>query len=245
LIAVARTGRLSEAIHRFRDAESGVPAAVATLLSGTILGGIGFLGYAIRAASDNNEAMLRVAERQGSGQLGGADVTTASSVALTAFAPLGFAFGTPLGWLTTYLMVSGLVRCVAAAAGERQGDPLLGFARRAVLRTKAAHRESRDAAERLRLEGEEVADRLVPGERVGIEQAVFVVVASRRKPDWTPGTVLACGDDYYLLLDAVERQLPTGLRTLYPLAEVAEAGVLRRVVPYTLPQLSEVRPAEP
>ena len=242
---MTRTGRLAELAWRFQNAEAGVPAAVATLLGGAILGGAGFLRYAIQAASDNNDAMLSVAQRQAAGQLGGADVTTASSVALTAFAPVGFVLATPLGWLSTYLLLSGLVRCVSAAVGERRGDPLLALTLWIVQRTKAARRLARDSAERLRLEGPEVADRLMRGERVGLDRSPLVVVASRRKPEWSPGTILACGDRYYSVAEAIDRQLPTGLRTLYPLAEVEETGAFRRVIPYVLPELSESRPVKP
>jgi len=239
------TLRSGEFLRRVEEAGSSAPAAIATLLAGFVIGAGGFLRFAIRAASENDDAMLAVARRQQDGSAPGPEVTTASSVALTALAPLQFVVGTPLGWLSTYLLVTGLYRAVAAAVGERRGEPVAGAVLTTVRRKHRARRAAREEAARLALEGPEVADRLVPGERVGIADAPLVVVASRRKPDWTPGTVLACGDRFFQVLDAVDRQLPTGLRALYPIEEVAGAAVFRRVVPYTLPPLTEVRPVDP
>jgi hypothetical protein len=150
-------------------------------------------------------------------------------------APIAFALGTPLGLLATYLTLTGLYRSVAAAVGEARPDPVLGLVAGGWRRSARRRRESRDAREREAQEGPEVADRLVLPARVGIEGADLVVVASRRKPAWTPGTVLDCDGRWFRVGDAVERPFSVGLRTLYPLNETKEADVFRRVVPYVLP----------
>ena len=199
-------------------------AAIATLVSGVVVGGVGFLRYATRVASENNDLMLEAARR-------GGDVTTAMSVSATMLSSLVFALGTPLGLLATYLTLTGLVRSVAAAAGERRGDPVLALVV-AGGRWLSRRRQSR---EREALEGPAVPDRVVLPARLGIANADLVVVASRRKSEWTPGTVLDCGGRWFRVGEPVERTLAVGLRTLYPLVETPEAEVFRRVVPYDLP----------
>ena len=195
-----------------------------------MVGGVGFLGYAARVASQNNDLMLEAARR-------GGDVTTAMPVSATMLSSLVFALGTPLGLLATYLTVTGLVRAVAAAAGERRGDPLIALVAFAWRRLAGSWAFRRETSEREALEGPEVPDRVVVPARFDIANADLVVVASRRKPDWTPGTVLDCGDRWFRVGAPVERTLAVGLRTLYPLVEVPETEVFRRVLPYELPPL--------
>jgi len=215
------------------NASRGTIAAIATLLTGFVIGVIGFLRFAQEAASANNTLMLEIAGRQASGTLKG-DITGAAPVALTMLSSLAFAIGTPLGWLSTYLVVTGLVRSVAAAVGERRGDPIVGSTRRLIARWRRRRRESRAVATLAALAGPEVADRIVGGERFGLI-ADLVIVASRPKPEWTAGTVLDCGGRWLRVGEAVERTLPVGLRTLYPLVEMREVEVFRRVVRYDLP----------
>ena len=81
-----------------------------TLLSGIVIGEIGFLRFAQEAASANNTLMLEIAGRQSSGTMGGQDVTVAAPVALTMLSSLTFALGTPMGWFATYLVLTGVVR---------------------------------------------------------------------------------------------------------------------------------------
>lgn len=220
-----------------RGWERSIPAALATLLVGLAVGGVGFVRFTRQVASDNNAAMLEVAGLQNAGARGGSDVTTAAPVALTMLAPFAFVIATPLGWLSAYLVVTGLVRSVAGAVREPRGDPLLalavrarrGWGRRRVIARATVARES--------LEGPEVADRLATAARFGIDGADLVVVASRRKEVWVRGTVLDCGGRYYRVGTAVDRTLPGGLRTLYPLIELPETEVFRRVVRYDLPAL--------
>jgi len=223
---------IGEAAHH---ASRGAFAAIVTLLSGVVIGEIGFLRFAAEAASVNNTLMLEIAGRQASGTMGGQDISGAAPVALTMLSAITFAVGTPLGWLATYLVVTGLVRCVAAAVSERRGDPIVGLVRRMVVRWRRRRDAARAVATYAALAGSEVRDRVVEGDRVGLAGATLVVVASRPKPDWTPGTVLDCGDRWLRVGNAVERTLPVGLRTLYPLVEMPDTDVFRRVVRYDLP----------
>ena len=85
------------------------------------------------------------------------------------------------------------------------------------------------------LAGPEVADHIEEAGRFGLSGADLVVVASRPKPEWTPGTVLDCGGRWLRVGPAVERTLPVGLRTLYPLVEAPGTEVFRRIVRYDLP----------
>jgi hypothetical protein len=208
---------------------------MATLLSGIVVGEIGFLRFAQEAASANNTLMLEIAARQSSGTMGGQDITVAAPVALTMLSSLTFALGTPLGWFATYLVLTGVVRCVAAGVGERRGDPVVGLTRRLVARWRRRRREARAEAAHVALAGPEVADRVLRAERFGIAGADLVVVASRPKPEWTPGTVLDCGDRWLCVGEAVQRSLPVGLRTLYPLVDMPASAVFRKLVRYELP----------
>lgn len=211
-------------------------AAVVTLLSGVVVGEIGFLRFARQVASANNELMLEIAARQSSGALGGEAITGAAPVALSMLSAITFAVATPLGWLASYLIVTGLVRSVAAAVGERRGDPIVALAA-SILRTRRIRRAaSREILAHDALAGPAVADRVVSPARVGIEGADLVVVASRPKPDWTPGTVLDCGGRWLSVGPAEQRSLAVGLRTLYPLSHLPDATVLRRVIRYELPR---------
>jgi hypothetical protein len=210
-------------------------AAIATLLSGFVIGVTGFLRFAQQAASANNTLMLEVAARQSTGTMAGADATVAAPVAMTMLAGLAFVVGTPVGWLALYLVLTGLVRCLAAAVGEQRGDPVLGIARRLLGGWSERRRAVRADATLAELAGPEVADRVVAAGRLAIVGADLVVVASRPKPEWTPGTVLDCGDRWLTVGEAIVRTLPVGLRTLYPLVETKEAEVFRRVVRYELP----------
>jgi hypothetical protein len=205
-----------------------------TLLTGVVAGGVGFFNFVQQAASDTNDLVLRAA-----GQ--GADVSTTTSMGLTAMAPLVFVVGTPLGWLSAYLTITGLIRSIATVTREPLGDPILALLLLWKQRTATTRVRARTDAAREAAEGPEVRDRLTSGERFGLAAHV-VVVASRPKLDWTPGTILDCGDRFYTVGEAEARTLPQGLRTLYPLTETPDAGVFRRLVRYDLPVREPERP---
>ncbi|HEX4825134.1 MAG TPA: hypothetical protein VFV19_12580 [Candidatus Polarisedimenticolaceae bacterium] len=212
-------------------------SAIATMLAGVVVGGVGFIHFVRQVASDNNDLMLEAARRQNEGTLGGHDVSTAWPVALTAIAPLAFVIGTPLGALSAYLVVTGVIRTIAGVVREPIGDPIVHGTIRWVRWQRGRETRRRDADVRVSLEGPEVADRLVTAQRMHVDDAELVVVASRRKTEWTEGTILDCGGLFYRVGPSVERMLPNGLRTLYPLREQPDAGVFRRLVSYDLPVL--------
>lgn len=214
-------------------------AAIVTLLAGVVVGEVGFFRFARQVASDNNALMLEIASRQSSGTMGGEEITAAAPVALSMFSAITFAIATPLGWLAIYLVLTGFVRSLAAAVGERRTDPIVALSARLLARRRSRRDARRETAAHDALAGPEVADRVVAPARVGIEGADLVVVASRPKPEWTPGTVLDCGDRWLSVGTAEQRSLAVGLRTLYPLSELPEAAIMRRVIRYELPPRAE------
>lgn len=152
-----------------------------------------------------------------------------------------FLFATVPGWLTMYLLVSGTLRAMAWSASDAMGDPILtaldGWltARRHSSTTESARR-NREA-----LEGPDVPDRLLPASWAGLTDADVVVVAARRKPDWTRGSCVITDDKWFTLGEPFDLQLPQGLRTIYPLTEQKVNEVLRRGVRYDLPPLLQPR----
>jgi hypothetical protein len=50
------------------------------------------------------------------------------------------------------------------------------------------------------------------------------------------GTVLECGGRWLRVGEAMQRSLPVGLRTVYPLVNMPDTAVFRRIVPYELPR---------
>jgi hypothetical protein len=153
---------------------------------------------------------------------------------LSFLSPFVFAFFTPVGLLSLYLTFTGWFRAVSAYVDDARGDPLLtvvdGLIHRA--RIRRADRRAQDA--RHQLEGAEVADRVLTGEAAGLPEAVWVVVASRRKPEWVAGAFVITEDKWYRINPPLERTTPNGVRTLYPLTEVGEMEVLRNGIRYDL-----------
>jgi hypothetical protein len=212
-----------------------VLAAIVTLLAGVVIGEVGFLRFARQVASDNNDLMLEIASRQASGP----EITAGAPVALSMFSAITFAIATPRGWFASYLVLTGFVRSIAAAAGERRADPIVALGAWLIARRRARRAAMRETAAHDALAGPEVADRVVAPGRVGMEGADFVIVASRPKPEWTPGTVLDCGDRWLSVGRAEQRSLAVGLRTLYPLSQLPEAAIMRRVLRYQMPRRAE------
>jgi hypothetical protein len=164
---------------------------------------------------------------------------TALATWLTSYLSfLSFALLTPAGLVSAYLGASGLFRAVAAAVDEPRGDPLLTALDAATRRAWSRHRSREATAARERAEGPEVPDRLVPGAVAGFPDATYVVVASRQKPGWAAGAFVITAEKWYRLGTPVERRMPGGLRTLYPLTELRDHEVLRRGIPYELPALT-------
>lgn len=153
-------------------------------------------------------------------------------------APLTYVLATPTGLLTFYLTITGYYRFAAWYVDAAQGDPLLTLVDSFVSkRRRAAAAQGANEAREAR-EGPEVPDRLITGRAAGIPDAELVVVSSRQKPGWDAGVFVITPDVWYRLGTPVERTLPGGLRTLYPLNEIRDLEVRRKSVEYELPALS-------
>jgi len=215
-------------------------SALATLLLGFAIGVPGFLRYAMRTGSAVTDTMLETADKVNQGQA--SEQKMAEAYALSMLALPAFLFFTPRGLVTLYVVGTGLLRCLAFASGEPRGDPLVAGLDAAVRRMRA-HRSARsEAATREAQEGPEVPDVLLSGRDGGAPEAVYAVVASRRKPGWSEGTFVLDGETRYRIGRPFDRRYAGGLRTVYPLVEAAQAEVMRRMVRYTLPQGSAVEP---
>jgi hypothetical protein len=153
-------------------------------------------------------------------------------------APFWFAFTTPVGLVATYLFVTGFLRTAGALVDDVRGDPVLTAIDAWAIRRAQDGRDERQRQQREALEGPDVPDRLVEGRAAGFPDADWVVIAARRKPEWTKGTFVVTADKWYRLLEPVERQMPVGLRTLYPLSEIRDLEAMRRRVDYELPPVS-------
>jgi hypothetical protein len=139
------------------------------------------------------------------------------------------------GWLALYLLATGVARIWYAMFDEPVGDPLLTAVDSLVVQQQGRLRDGRARRERLAREGAEVPDVLLAGSTAGFPEARWVVISSRRKAGWTAGTFVRSGEDWFKLHAPVERMLPTGLRTFYPMSAAAELEVIRRWVDYELP----------
>lgn len=160
----------------------------------------------------------------------------------SALSPLVFLVATPQGWLSEYLVLSGVARALSAWFDDPMGDPILTGLDHLQKRLRGGAKASHLRRSREREEGPEVPDQLFTGAWAGRPDVDLVVVASRRKPDWTKGTFVITSDKWYTLGEPFDIRLPNGLRTAYPLVEQKVCEVLRRGVSYELPPL---RPSPP
>jgi len=207
-------------------------SGLVTMLTGFALGIPGYFAFLEEAVAGGNEALLA---------LGAGQATPFSPQPVwTALSPLAFALFTPLGLLSSYLCVSGLVRGVSAwMTDDPRGDPLLTAVDAAAYRATARVARARRRRARERLEGPEAPDRLVTGAWAGLSDVDFIVLASRRKPGWDPGVFVITTNGWYRLGRPFDMPLPSGLRTAYPLTKIETLDVLRKGVPYELPPLSD------
>jgi hypothetical protein len=148
---------------------------------------------------------------------------------------VAFIVGTPAGWATAYLGITGLLRALGVAGDDPFGDPLLTVIDAMVWRAVSGRRSASARTRREQLEGTEVPDRVVPGVKLGMPEADFVIVASRVKPDWDQGTVLLGSERNYRVGAIEERTIAGRLRTLYPVTEHKDMEVFRRAIRYDLP----------
>jgi hypothetical protein len=220
-----------------------VACSLLTFFAAFAVGIPAFLRYATRAGSDVSDAMLKTATAVNTGAAPSSAM--AGSYAVSMFALPAFVLFTPLGWLSSYLFVTGVYRSLACATGEPEGDPLIGLAYLGF--TTAVHRRrQRDAAEvRAAQEGEDAPDVLLTGREGGAPEAQYVVVAARVKEGWESGTFVMTGDAWYRLGDPFDRRFQGGMRRVYPLIVPGQAEAIRRQVQYVLPPLSQAYPGRP
>lgn len=214
-----------------------LPSAVATAGLGLVAGARGFLAYVQTASDALAQQTLDAALKQVSAPPGGAEVTTFSMQVVSITAVFAFALFTPLGLLTLYLTTTGVYRLIAASIGHPVGDPLMTTVDGIVRRVRDRRRTTKDLARRTKEEGPETADRLFTGEGAGLPGVDYAVVAARRKPDWTVGTIVTTPEGWFRLGEPFDAQLPFGLRRVYPLTRLDTVEVLRKVVPYEFPPL--------
>lgn len=213
-------------------------SGVATAAAGLVVGGRGFFSYATSAAEAASDLALRAALNQVAGAAPGqAPVTTLAPQLLSVASVVAFAVFTPLGWLSIYLVVSGVMRVAAVVTGDGVGDPLLTGLDDLARTLGRRRRLSAVRRRRSREEGPEVPDRLFTGEGAGLTGIDYAVVASRPKPDWTAGTIIMTSEGWFRLGEPFEVRLPFGLRTVYPLVRLDTTEVLRKAVRYDLPPL--------
>lgn len=157
---------------------------------------------------------------------------------------VSYVVATPRGLIALYLALSGLLRAVSSYVGEPMGDPVLTILDNLWSWTRASNRERSARVARERLEGADEPDRRFTGDWAGRPNVTFVIVAARRKPEWTAGTWVVTSDGWFTLGEPFDRQTPNGLRTVYPLTlQTSTLDVLRKGVSYELPPLRP--PARP
>jgi hypothetical protein len=206
-----------------------VASGVLTLMIGLGLGLWGFLAFAQNVAGTASEAGLKAPIDSG--------VTLSTLQGFSAFSFVGFVCFTPLGWFSTYLVVTGLLRAVSAVVGQPFGEPILTGIDAVGTRWSAAAGKARRQRARERLEGRAMPDRLFTGEWAGLTGVDYVVVASRQKQEWTAGTIVATGERFFAIGEPFDMRLPHGVRTAYPLTVLNTGEVMRRAVSYVLPPL--------
>jgi hypothetical protein len=215
--------------HRLPMRELASVSGLLTMFTGFAVGILGFFLYLDRFTRMMELAVAR------------SDTPAAfPNMLFGPLAPIGFALGTPVGLVATYLCVTGAIRAITAAiVDDPRGDPLLTLADALGLRARTGLRAVQVRWARERLEGREVPDQLVTGEWVGID-AAYVLLASRRKPGWEEGVFVLTADTWYRIGRAWDMPRPEGLRTAYPLTEAPLGEVLRKGVEYELPTRSAV-----
>jgi len=202
-----------------------------TMFSGFALGIPGYFRFLEAAGAGGNDALLATAAGHSSNFV--------PQTGWMVLGPFAFALFTPLGLVSSYLCLTGVVRASSAwLVDDPRGDPLLTALDAMARGLVACVSTTRTRRARERLEGPEEPDRLVTGAWAGLPQVDFVVLASRRKPGWEAGVFVITADKWYRLGQPFDMPLPAGLRTAYPLTKIDTLEVLRKGVPYELPPLS-------
>ena len=216
-------------------------SAILTLSLGFAFGIGGFMDYSTRVMNAVGKLQIDVAERQLKGELPMAAEVSTSPMGAAMLSPLAFVFFTPLGQLSAYLVLTGFIRALTCVVDDPMGDPVLTAVDGIFNRLTRRGSDSLERRRREKAEGPETPDRLYPGEWAGLADVEFVLVCSRRKPDWDRGTFVITSDKWYVVGEPFDRQFPEGLRAIYPLTEQTDGTVLRRGVHYELPPLQRRR----
>jgi hypothetical protein len=216
--------------------KAAAPSAILTIVLAAIVGLGGFLAFSERISRETATLILKAGEAQLQGKVPNDPAVSVAPIGIAALTPFAFLF-TPIGMLAAYMALSGLVRAATCVVDDAIGDPILSGIDALVQRVSGNARQARRRRERERAEGAEAPDRLYPADWARLPDADFVVVASRRKPDWDKGTFVITSDKWYVIGEPFDMQLPDGLRTIYPLKEHTTRDVMRRGVNYELPPL--------
>jgi hypothetical protein len=204
-------------------------ASLLTMGAGVALGFVGFFAHLDEVASINNAAYLEAAVRYEGEKL-------ALPSALSGLSFFTFVLLTPQGWLSSYLAVSGLVRTIGSQFDDPHGDFVLTLLDAGARRVATSTLRLGGIANRHRLEGPLVRDRVVAGNRVGLAVSDVVIIASRIKDGWEPGTIVLSNRGEFRILACEDRTIDGRLRRLYPLARVADLEAFRRTVTYEFPE---------
>jgi hypothetical protein len=210
-------------------------AGLLTLILGFVVGIPGFFAFAQQEGAANNDWMLRqLAAPPGTNDAAVGMVPYGMSVLSLFF----FLFFTPTGLIALYLVTSGTIRAVAAFIDveDARGDFVLSAVHRVWTTAATRYRQAAARSARQRLEGEARPDILQTGAWAGVD-ADYVVLASRRKPEWTAGAIILTGTEWYKLGAPFDIETPAGLRTAYPLTRMETVEVVRRGIEYELPRL--------
>jgi hypothetical protein len=158
-------------------------------------------------------------------------------------APLQFIL-TPIGLLAAYMVLSGMTRVVSSYIDEALGDPILTGADALSRKLFTTQQQRSVRVAREKLERMEEPDRRYDGDWAGLTGVDFVIVAARRKPQWTKGTWVITDDGWFVLGEPFDRPMPNGLRTVYPLTAQTTLEAVRKSVPYELPPLRKTKMTE-
>lgn len=224
-------------------------SGIVTFLAAMAIGLPAFLTFAQANAGHAIDLMLEATGwRSPSASAGPVSVGEAQASWVASFPSLFvFSFFTPIGILSTYLVITGWFRAISPWFDDARGDPLLTLIDAVVHRWRGRRTARRAIESRHQLEGEEVADRVMSGAAAGIPEAEIVVVTSRRKAEWVEGAFVITQEKWYRIGSPVERHTPNGLRTLYPLNVPGEMEVLRKGIRYDLPETigDKTQPSRP
>jgi hypothetical protein len=222
-------------------------SAILTTSLGVIVGVGGYFVHMGIAVDAINTVGLGFAAKQVAENVPKSRELTTSSLQMASMLGFfGYMFMTPQGLTSLYCVLSGYLRMASYAVDHPVGDPALTLADAWIHAVTTRARQGRRRRARQRLEGFEQPDRLVTGKQAGVEGADYVLIASRRKADWTAGTIVVTTDTWYRIGNPYDVHSPEGLRAAYPLTALHAVEVLRRYVHAELPPLdppeSQARP---